>query len=133
MIQLEVIQPHQTKLNIELDHIIIPGVDGDFGVSEGHTPFLTQIRPGILTCYDEHDSKTNYAIHDGFVMVDKNLVKIVCENIEKADEIDHKRANDAQERAEKRLFAEKKVQNVNFRRAEYALKRALARIDTAKL
>lgn len=131
MIHVEVIQPTRILLQKDYEHAIIPGIDGDFGVYEGHTPFLTKIRPGVLTLYRPgKDAKPeNYTLHDGFVMVEQNSVKIICELSEKANEIDKERALSAKERAEKRLSGKSKEENIDFRRAELALKKAIARIE----
>ncbi len=125
-IKLEVIQPIKTKIKGEFDHIIIPGIDGDFGISKNHTPFVTKIRTGILLLY-KGEKVDKYAIHDGFVTVENNQITIVTEVIEKESEIDKARAKSAKLRAEKRLKSNEK--NINFRRAEFALKRALVRLD----
>jgi F-type H+-transporting ATPase subunit epsilon len=128
-ITIEVIQPTKTKISGKYDHIIIPGIDGDFGVDWDHTPFITKIRPGILRLYTEKKIE-EYAIHDGFVSVENNKVKIVCEIIEDIPEIDLKRATSSKERAEKRLKSIS--EDIDFRRAEIALKKALVRISLKK-
>ncbi len=128
-IHIEVIQPTQTKINEDVDHVIIPGVEGDIGVSLDHTPLITKIRTGALFLYNGTDIE-KYAIHDGFATIENNSVKIVCEIIEKYSEIDEIRAASAKERAEKRLKSD--AENIDFRRAELALKKALVRLDIAK-
>jgi len=125
-INIQVIQPTQTKISGEYDHIIIPGIEGDFGVSSEHTPFITKIRPGILHLYKGMEI-TDYAIHDGFVTVENNIIKIVCETIESSSEIKTKRAESSKERAEKRLKSSS--EDIDFRRAEASLKRALVRLS----
>ncbi|MCD4820117.1 MAG: ATP synthase F1 subunit epsilon [Candidatus Cloacimonetes bacterium] len=125
-LHLQILQPVQMKIDAEFDHIIVPGVEGDFGIYAGHTAFITQIRPGVLQLYNE-GSIEKYSIHDGFVTVENNQVNIVCEIIEKYSEIDESRANNAKDRAEKRL--KKSKGNIDFRRAEAALKRALSRLE----
>ncbi|MCF7857890.1 MAG: ATP synthase F1 subunit epsilon [Candidatus Cloacimonetes bacterium] len=125
-IHVTIIQPTKIKVDQEYEHIIIPGVDGDFGVSPEHTPFITKIRSGVLQLFT--GSKTEkYAIHDGFVTVENNTVKIVCDTIEKENEINAKRAKSSKERAEKRLKSSES--DINFRRAELSLKRALIRLS----
>jgi len=86
-IHLEVIQPTKTKINEDVDHVIIPGVEGDIGVSLDHTPLITKIRTGVLFLYNGSNIE-KYAIHDGFATIENNNVKIVCEVIEKFSEID---------------------------------------------
>jgi len=125
-IKVEVIEPTQYKIQDEFDHIIIPGIDGDFGVDQDHTAFITKIRPGLLHLY-KGNKVTRYAIHDGFVTVEDNHVVIVCDTVEKSSEIDIKRARSAKERAEKRLKSSGK--EIDFRRAEFALKKSLIRLE----
>ncbi len=128
-IKLEIIQPSKDKIESEFDHLIIPGIDGDFGISENHTPFITKIRPGILQLFNGNTSD-EYAIHDGFVTVDSNNVKIVCDILEHSSEIDKARASEAKQRAEKRLKSNQ--EDTDFRRAEFALKRSLVRMEVAE-
>ncbi len=125
-IHITVIQPTQIRIDGEYDHIIVPGVDGDFGIYFDHTPFITKIRTGVLQLF-QNDKSEEYAIHDGFVTVENNIVKIVCDTIEKKDEIDAARAKASKERAEKRLKSSE--ENINFRRAEASLKKALVRLE----
>ncbi|MCF7911785.1 MAG: F0F1 ATP synthase subunit epsilon [Candidatus Cloacimonetes bacterium] len=124
-LKLLIIQPQKIFLETEFDDIIIPGKDGDFGVFYGHTPFISVIRPGILEIYNNSEV-TKCAIHDGYVTVENNIVTILCEVVEKADEIDKTRAEAAKERAEKRIKSNQ--DEVDFRRAEIALRKAIARI-----
>jgi len=125
-IQIKVIQPTQIRIDAEYDHIIVPGVDGDFGISFDHTPFITKVRTGVLQLFQD-DKSEDFAIHDGFVTVENNFVTIICDTIEKKDEIDLSRAKASKERAEKRLKSNE--ENINFRRAEASLKKALVRLE----
>ncbi len=125
-IHIKVIQPTKIRIDAEYDHIIVPGVDGDFGISINHTPFITKIRSGVLQLF-QNEVCEEYAIHDGFVTVENNIVKIVCDTIEKKNEIDIARAKASKERAERRLKSSE--EKVNFRRAEASLKKALIRLE----
>ncbi len=126
-IAVSIIQPHKTKVKGEFFHVIVPGVEGDFGIAPDHTPMITKIRPGLLYLYHDKSKAEKYAIHDGFVTVENNSVSIVCDIVECEDEIDIERAKRAKERAEKRMQSDK--EDIDFRRADSALKRALTRIS----
>ena len=123
---VEIIQPKRILVSGEYDQIIIPGVEGDFGVLANHTPFITKLRPGILE-FISNDNSEAFEIHNGYVNIQNNQVKIVCETIEKREEIDINRAKQAKERAEMRMKSNE--ENIDFRRAELALKRALVRLN----
>lgn len=128
-IRVKIIQPVKIKTDGYFDHVIIPGCEGDFGVSSEHTPFITKIRPGILTLYKDNTT-SKLAIHDGFVTVENNQVWILCDTIEEENEIDAERAQAARKRAENRLKSTET--NIDFRRAEAALHRAIARLTIIK-
>lgn len=127
-IHVEIVQPTGVKLDIMIDSITLPGIDGDFEILADHTPFITKLRPGTLVII-KNEKEMKYAIHDGFVTVENNRIIIISDTVESSSEIDIKRAEAAKERAEKRLFSENK-ESIDFRRAEIALHRAIARIST---
>ena len=128
MISMRIIHPHKIKLEKKFESVIIPGIDGDFTVLKGHTPFITRLRSGILSTFvGSPQKKQDYAIHDGFVTVENDEVVIVCDRVESKDEVDAKRAEKSKKRAQKRLAAEA-ASDVDFRRAEFALKRSLSRL-----
>ncbi len=129
-IRLEVIQPTGKKVDHEFDHIVLPGIEGDFGISPDHASMITQLRPGVVQCFNNNNMDDIFAIHDGFVTIEKNHVIVLCETIEGKGEIDESRAKQARDRAEKRL--QTREQGTDFRRAEYALQRAVARIHAVE-
>ncbi|MCD4651504.1 MAG: ATP synthase F1 subunit epsilon [Candidatus Cloacimonetes bacterium] len=126
-IRLEIIQPTRILIQKEFEHIIVPGVEGEFGVSPGHTPVITSIRPGVVKCYTGTEID-HYVVHDGFVTVEADCIHIVCEIGEHHSEIDTSRAEQARQRAMERV---NKPANsgIDFRRAEIALRRAIARLE----
>jgi F-type H+-transporting ATPase subunit epsilon len=47
----ELVTPTFLAISEDVDMVVIPGVDGDFGVLRGHTPILTTVRPGVIKMY----------------------------------------------------------------------------------
>jgi len=128
-IQLEIVAPDKTLQTATVDSVTIPGMDGDFSVLPGHTPFLSALRNGIMTTRST-GTTTNYAINGGYAEVRDNKVTMLTETVEAEDEIDVDRARRARERAERRLRGEAEP-GVDIRRAELALHRALIRLQAA--
>ena len=129
-LHIKVVMPNVKKLDDFIDRAILPGIDGDFEILEGHTAFITKLRPGTLKIYKGHGSEY-FALHDGFVTVEDNKITVLSENCECQKDINLERANAAKVRAEKRI-ADMSNSSIDFQRAEIALKRAITRIDTAK-
>jgi len=124
---LEVITPDKVLVSKEVDMVVAPGVEGEFGVLEDHAAFLSGIVPGELRY--TVDGKTEYcAVMEGFVEVSDNKVSVLVDAAERAEEIDVERAKRALERAQKRL---EQKEGVDIARAEAALRRAMARLKVA--
>lgn len=126
---LEVVTPDRMVLSTEADVVVLPGVEGQFGVLPGHIPFLSALEIGEM--YYKSAGKTEFlAVNGGFAEVTGEKVTIVAESAEVGREIDVDRAKRALERAEKRL-ATAKTENVDWARAEAALRRSLVRAKVA--
>ena len=101
---LEVVTPEKLLLSQQVDQIIAPGSEGEFGVLPGHCHFLSTLRIGELH-YRVGDLTNHMAILWGFAEVTPIKVTIMAEIAEKAEDIDVGRAQAAVEKAEERLKA----------------------------
>lgn len=129
-LELEVVTPDRLVASEKVDIVMAMGALGEFGILPGHIPFLTLLQPGELRY--RKDNKLEYmAVTGGFAEVSNNKVTVLAEGAEMAREIDVDRAKRAKERAEKRL-ARAKTEDIDYTRAEMALKRALLRLRIAE-
>ena len=46
--KFELVSPEKLLMSADVEHVVVPGTMGDFGVLAGHAPFLSTVRPGIL-------------------------------------------------------------------------------------
>ncbi len=101
-ILLEVVTPEKQLLSQQVDEVIAPGSEGEFGVLPGHCYFLSTLRVGELRY--RIGEQTNYmAILWGYAEVTPMKVTVMAEIAEKAEDIDVTRAQAAVEKAEQRL------------------------------
>ena len=128
---LEIVTPEKVLVSQEADMVIAPGSEGEFGVLPEHINFLTGILPGEVR-FDYNKKREHIAVSSGFAEVSENKVSILAQSAEKAGEIDVERAKKAMERAKERLSKDRENTNINFLRAELALKRAINRIKIAE-
>lgn len=126
--ELEIITPDRVFYKGQASMVEFNTTEGEIGIYKGHIPLTVIVKPGVLTITSEE--KKTAALHSGFATIMQDKVTILAEVIEWGDEIDEKRAEAAKERAEERLRSNR--ENVDITRAEAALLRALARIDTKK-
>jgi F-type H+-transporting ATPase subunit epsilon len=129
-IRLEVVTPEGIVVQENVDIVVAPGVLGQFGALVNHIPFLTSL--GIGEMYYRMGSDTHYlALTGGYAEVLPHQVTILVEAAEHARDIDVDRARRAKERAEQRL-RQVKTEEIDYHRAEAALKRAVARLKVAE-
>jgi F-type H+-transporting ATPase subunit epsilon len=128
---LEVVTPARVVVSREVDIVVAPGSGGEFGVLPEHVTFLTGIVPGELR-YASGPEKGSLAVTTGFAEVSNNKVSVLVEAAEKSDDIDADRAKRAMERAKERLTLDRGRKDIDFLRAEVALKRAVARLKVAQ-
>jgi F-type H+-transporting ATPase subunit epsilon len=48
----ELVTPERLLLSQEVDMVVVPGTEGDFGVLPGHAPLISTIRPGTIDVYE---------------------------------------------------------------------------------
>ena len=103
-ILLEVVTPDKLLLSQEVDELIAPGTEGEFGVLPGHCRFLSSLRVGELR-YRVGGEMHFMSIMWGFADVTPRRVTILAEVAEKAEDIDVDRAQAKVLEAEARLEA----------------------------
>ena len=101
-ILLEVVTPEKLLLSQQVDEVIAPGSEGDFGVLPGHCHFLSTLRIGDLR-YRVGEQTNHMAVLWGFAEVSPTKVTVMAEIAEKAEDIDIERAAAKVAEAERRL------------------------------
>lgn len=125
---LEVITPERKVLSQAVDEVVVPGMDGELGILPDHTPLISRLQTGVLS-YRTGTDRQLLHVSGGFVEVLPGHVSVLSDVAERPEEIDLERAQRARERAERRLAT--LGEDVDFRRAELKLQRAMIRIQLA--
>ncbi len=127
---LEIVTPERQVYAQEVDMVIVKGVEGEMGILPNHIPLVSplKIAPVISKI---GNSQSIIAVHGGFMEVRKDKVVILAESAELPTDIDLERAMSSKDRAEKRI-GQAKADEVDFRRAEISLQKALNRIEVAR-
>ena len=127
---VEIITPDRIFHKGEATMIEFNTAAGEIGVYKNHIPLTTVLAPGVVTIHKDGEDKVIAAVHSGFAEVLPEKVTLLAEIAEWPDEIDVERAQAAKARAEERLA--NKTEDLDIKRAELALRKALVRIDIAK-
>src|SRR5712691_2440033 len=128
---LEIVTPDRALLREEVDEVVVPGSEGEFGVLPGHTPLLSMLKIGELW-YRQGQEKHYLAIAFGFVEVLPDRVTVLAQVGERAQEIDIARAERAKQRAEQRLAqTHMTAVDLDIERARISLLKSLIRLQVA--
>lgn len=128
-IKLDVVTAERSVFSEDVDMVIAPGIDGQLGILPHHAPLMTMLTPGELIVKKGGDELI-LAISGGFLEVRPDRIIILADSVERAEEIDVSRAEEAKRRAEK-LLAEGYPSGVDAARTEAALRRSLIRLKVA--
>lgn len=102
-LNLEIITPSKKAYSGTVQSVTVPGTLGSFQILFNHAPILSSLEIGEMKVVDSSNNESHYAVSGGTVEVLDNKVLVLAESFEKTDEINVERANQAKERAQKRL------------------------------
>lgn len=128
-LDVSVVTPSGPVLEGSFDMVVCKAETGEIGILPGHIPLVAPLQISAVRLKNGNETK-KLSVNGGFMEVQPDKVTILAQSAEKATEIDVKRAQDAKERAERRLQA--KQDTIDKTRAELALRRATNRLEIGK-
>ena len=129
-LSLEVATPERALVREQVSDVQVPGKEGYMGILPGHAALLGLLGIGTLAYVSVSDGKKRYlSIHQGFLEVLENHVRVLADVAERAGEIDVKRAQAALQRAQEEGL--NPALGVDPGAALLAMARAQARLEAA--
>lgn len=82
-LHFELVTPAKLVRSDDVYMVVVPGSEGEFGVLEGHAPFMSTIRDGALKVYKtENGQPEEILIADGFAEVSASGLTVLAERAE---------------------------------------------------
>lgn len=79
-LHFELVTPEKLVRSEDVHMVVVPGAEGDFGVLEGHAPFMSTIRDGEIAIYASAGGQPErIAIEGGFAEVNENGLTVLAE------------------------------------------------------
>jgi len=77
-LHFELVSPEKLLFSGEVNQVDVPGIEGDFGVLAGHAPYVSTLRPGILTVHAAGDEQ-KIVVLGGFAEVSDKGLTVLAE------------------------------------------------------
>lgn len=90
LLDFELVSPERRLAKAKVAMVVVPGVEGDFGVLPGHAPMMSTIRPGAISIHeaDGGPATMRFFIDSGFAEVTETGLTILAEKATPVAEID---------------------------------------------
>jgi F-type H+-transporting ATPase subunit epsilon len=84
--RFDLVSPEQLVFSGEVEHVVVPGTEGEFGVLAGHAPLIAMLRPGVVKILgpDEQD----ILVVGGFAEVSPEGLTILADRAVPLAEVD---------------------------------------------
>jgi F-type H+-transporting ATPase subunit epsilon len=85
-LRFELVTPERLVRSEDVHMVVVPGTEGEFGVLEGHAPFMSTIRNGDIAIYRSAGGEPErIAIEGGFAEVNEKGLTVLAESADVAD------------------------------------------------
>ena len=130
-IQVDVVSAEESIFSGPAEFVVLPGVVGELGILPGHTPLLTQIKPGAVRIkLPGAEAEEFVFVQGGFLEVQPQHVTVLADTAIRARDLDEAEALEAKKAAEEAM--QNKTSGEEIAQAEAELAGALAQLEAIR-
>ena len=100
-VAFQLVAPERLLASAEVDMVVVPGAEGDFGVLPQHSLFMSVLRPGVIETHEGGQVTRRVFVGGGFAEVNERGCTVLAEEAMPVEEIDleqaRRRRSDAQD------------------------------------
>ena len=127
-VQCDIVSAEREIFSGLVEMVIATGSLGDIGITYGHAPLLTGVKPGPVRLIKQGGEEEIYFISGGYLEVQPYHISIMADTALRADDMDEAAAIEAQQLAQQQL--ENQSTEFDFQRASVQLAEASAQLRT---
>ena len=80
-LHFELVTPEKLLRSDDVQMVVVPGTEGDFGVMEGHAPYMSTLRDGEIAIYRTFPgTPETVSVQGGFAEVSEKGLTVLAEN-----------------------------------------------------
>lgn len=84
----DLVSPEKLLLSEDVEMVVVPGAEGDFGVLIGHAPLISALRPGVIDTYTGTTVEKRIFVAGGFAEVTGERCTVLAEEAMPVEDID---------------------------------------------
>ena len=84
----ELVSPEKLVMSKDVTMVVVPGVEGLFGVLPRHTSMLSTLSPGVINVYDGDNISDSLFVVNGFAEVTEDRCTVLAEEVIPVGDID---------------------------------------------
>ena len=104
MIRFKLVSLSGVKFDDEVYEVLLPTLEGEIGVLEGHMPLISVAKNGVITirrqAKDQDAAREYFATNGGVIEVEGGELRVLVDEADHADDINEAEAQAAFERAQ---------------------------------
>ena len=79
-VKFELVSPERLLLSLDVESVVVPGTEGDFGVLPGHARLISTIRPGVISVFQDGKVTDRIFVEGGFAEVTATACTVLAEH-----------------------------------------------------
>ena len=102
-VQCDIVSAEQSLFSGLVELVVATGSQGELGITFGHAPLLTDLKPGPVRIIKQDGEEEIYYLSGGYLEVQPNIISILSDTALRADDLDEAAALEAKKQAEHEL------------------------------
>jgi F-type H+-transporting ATPase subunit epsilon len=102
-IHIDIVSAEAELYSGQAEMVFAPAIMGEVGIAPGHTPLLTQLKPGEVRLKLSNGEEESFYVSGGILEVQPRLVTVLSDTAIRAHDLDEAAATEAKRQAEQAL------------------------------
>jgi F-type H+-transporting ATPase subunit epsilon len=127
-VHCDIVSAEQEIFSGLVEMVIASGSEGDLGITPGHAPLITGLKPGPLRVIKQGGVEEVFFVSGGYIEAQPGVITVLSDTAQRASDMDEAAALEAQREAKKLLA--NKGSEIDYSKAAAQLAEASARLRT---
>jgi F-type H+-transporting ATPase subunit epsilon len=94
-VKFELVSPERLLFSADVESVVVPGTEGDFGVLPGHARLISTVRPGVISVFQNGKVTDRIFVEGGFAEVTATGCTVLAEHALPVSDIQRDQAQQA--------------------------------------